>query len=334
VKHPSRVPRAILASVLLLVPLCRPAHAESANVASSSSAFDGAEVVGSDDLMRAYSFYRGGQLDEALALLKPVAQQGEAAAQYVLGSMYASGEGVPQDDAQAVQWWRKAAEQGLARAQSQLGVWLLDGIGIPADTVEAQKWCRKAAEQGLAVAQVNLGLMYLNGLGGLRKDDREAVAWFRKAAEQGLGWAQYYLGLSYLRGQGVASDAVTSARWFTRAAEQEYTEAEYLLAGMYASGNGVARDYARAAFWLARATVHGHPQSEVRLQRLLPMLSRVRLPEGLVVRQTPEAGGLVASTASGSTYAYVVDRDKGWVRVILTQPLATGYVSARELRRK
>ena len=50
------------------------------------------------------------------------AAQGNAAAQYNLGVMYANGEGVPKDDAQAVQWYRKAAEQGDAKAQYKLGV--------------------------------------------------------------------------------------------------------------------------------------------------------------------------------------------------------------------
>ena len=40
------------------------------------------------------------------------AEQGDAAAQHTLGIMYANGLGVPQDDAEAVRWYRLAAEQG------------------------------------------------------------------------------------------------------------------------------------------------------------------------------------------------------------------------------
>ena len=50
------------------------------------------------------------------------AEQGFAAAQYNLGLMYANGQGVHQDDAQAVRWYRKAAEQGYAKAQYNLGL--------------------------------------------------------------------------------------------------------------------------------------------------------------------------------------------------------------------
>ncbi|MGB7256053.1 MAG: hypothetical protein WBC94_20890, partial [Xanthobacteraceae bacterium] len=57
----------------------------------------------------------------ALLLLRPLAEQGVAGAQVVLGFMYHDGEGVPQDYAQAAQWMRKAAEQGDEVAEASLG---------------------------------------------------------------------------------------------------------------------------------------------------------------------------------------------------------------------
>ena len=54
-------------------------------------------------------------------------------AQFNLGLMYDKGEGVPQDDAEAVRWYRLAAEQGHAEAQANLG-WMYDaGRGVPQD---------------------------------------------------------------------------------------------------------------------------------------------------------------------------------------------------------
>ncbi len=53
---------------------------------------------------------------------KPLAELGDAKAQYNLGQMYRKGQGVSQDDKQAVKWYRKAAEQGFAAAQGNLGV--------------------------------------------------------------------------------------------------------------------------------------------------------------------------------------------------------------------
>ena len=62
--------------------------------------------------------------------------------------MYASGRGVPQDNTEAVAWYRKAAEQGDAVAQQGLGYMYANGRGVPLDRIEAALWYRKAAEQG------------------------------------------------------------------------------------------------------------------------------------------------------------------------------------------
>ena len=44
-----------------------------------------------------------------------------------------NGQGVPQDYAEAVTWYRKAAEQGDADAQYNLGVMYAKGQGVPQD---------------------------------------------------------------------------------------------------------------------------------------------------------------------------------------------------------
>ena len=57
----------------------------------------------------------------ALRELRPLAEQGLAAAQFNLGLLYANGQGVQKDDAQARQWYEKTAVQGHANAQVRLG---------------------------------------------------------------------------------------------------------------------------------------------------------------------------------------------------------------------
>jgi TPR repeat protein len=52
---------------------------------------------------------------------KRLAEQGDVDAQWNLGRMYGNGRGVPEDDAEAIKWYRLAAEQGYARAQFNLG---------------------------------------------------------------------------------------------------------------------------------------------------------------------------------------------------------------------
>lgn len=89
----------------------------------------------------------------------PLAQQGNAKAQFNLGVMYYDGQGVPQYYFQAVKWFRLAAAQGHANAQNILGVSYRDGKGVPKDAVQAVKWYRLATAQGIAEAQYNLAVM-------------------------------------------------------------------------------------------------------------------------------------------------------------------------------
>jgi hypothetical protein len=67
--------------------------------------------------------------------------------------------GAPEDDAEAVERYRKAAEQGDAKAQNNLGAMYGKGKGVPQDDAEAVKWFRLAAEQGLAAAKRNLEVL-------------------------------------------------------------------------------------------------------------------------------------------------------------------------------
>jgi TPR repeat protein len=144
------------------------------------------------------------------------AEGGDADAQYKLGVSYDVGEGVAEDDVEAVKWYRKAAEQAHSHSQYNLGVMYRGGKGVPKDDVEALKWTRKAAEHGDSDAQHILGIVYGSGL-GVPKDDVEALKWTRKAAEQGVASAQFDLGLSYLAGEGVAQDYVLAHMWWNLA---------------------------------------------------------------------------------------------------------------------
>ena len=154
----------------------------------------------------------------SLVDIRARAEAGDAEAQKNLGE-YAIGEGMPQDDAEAVAWFRKASEQGNARAQYNLGVSYYNGLGVPQDYVEAVAWFRKAAEQGDAEAQYNLGVSYDIGL-GVPQDYVEAVAWYRRGAEQGAARAQYNLGLMYAEGKGVQQDDIEAHMWLNLVASR------------------------------------------------------------------------------------------------------------------
>ena len=107
--------------------------------------------------------------------------QGNVQAQSNLGWMYANGEGVPQNYAEALKLFREAAAQGWADAQFKLGSMYEQGEGVPQNYAEALKWYRKAADQGWARAQNSLGWMYYNGWGVLQ-DYVQAHVWCSLAA--------------------------------------------------------------------------------------------------------------------------------------------------------
>jgi hypothetical protein len=98
--------------------------------------------------------------------------------------MYAKGEAVAKDSAQAARWYKKAAEQGHAFAQHNLALLYAKGDGVARDPVEAFRWEQKAAEQGDPNAQYNLAVGYATGT-GISRDGDQAYRWFRSAAAQG-----------------------------------------------------------------------------------------------------------------------------------------------------
>jgi TPR repeat protein len=80
--------------------------------------------------------------------------QGDAAAQSWLGFMYKSGQGVPQDYAEATRWFRKAADQGHVEAQTQLGfIYWIGNHGVPKDLVRAHTWFSRAAARDQTVVK-------------------------------------------------------------------------------------------------------------------------------------------------------------------------------------
>ena len=122
-----------------------------------------------------------------------------------------------EDYATALREWQPLAEQGDALAQYHVGMLYHKGRGVPQDDVQARKWYAKAAAQGQAKAQFGLGTLYFNGEGG-SKDYQQALRWFRLAANQGEALAQTKLAILYDDGDGVPKDKVQAYKWLSLAA--------------------------------------------------------------------------------------------------------------------
>lgn len=199
--------------------------------------------------------------DATITQLRERANAGEADAQLQLGYAYVTGQGVPQDYTQGVQWYRKAAEQGLPEAQQKLGD---EASASNGDWEQATYWYRKAAEQGNAEAQSSLGFACRYGL-DVPQDDAEAIHWWRKAAEQNYGGAQYWLGVAYQDGKGVPQDDAEAVQWFRKAAEQGHLTAHYSLGVACFVGRGVPQDEAQAIQWFRKAAEEGQADAQYRL---------------------------------------------------------------------
>ena len=216
-------------------------------------------------------------IPQALQVLIGDAENGVVEAQYTLASMYANGQGVPQDDQKAVKWYRLAVEQGHAGAKAN--IYSLAKKRVP----DALKLLINDAENGSAEAQINLAMMHQLGL-GVPQDDQEAIKWYRfvaedelaqaqkniislakknvpqalKAlsndAENGVVKAQIDLGMMYGFGLVVPKDDRKAAKWYRLAAEQGVARAQFIMGLMYANGQGVAQDDREAMQWYRLAT--------------------------------------------------------------------------------
>lgn len=134
-----------------------------------------------DDGVRAL---QRGDVQEAIDEWRPLADAGEARAQFAIGALYRDGTGLPKDANLAAEWYSRAAEQGFAPAQYNLGVMRQKGEGVVRDHAVAAEWYRRAAEQDHARAQFNLGAMYNVGV-GVERDVVQAYLWMTLAAAQG-----------------------------------------------------------------------------------------------------------------------------------------------------
>lgn len=150
---------------------------------------EGIPIFAQGSLAEARQYYKNNEYTKAIPLLKIYAEQGNAEAQYDLGTCYKYGLGVNKDEQKTFFWIEKAAKQNYVYAQYALGICYFIGCGITEDETKAIYWIEKAAKQNLAKAQHSLGWCYAGGH-GVTRDYKKAEFWFRKAADKGFSAAK------------------------------------------------------------------------------------------------------------------------------------------------
>src|SRR5215217_2635725 len=137
------------------------------------------------DVRAGIEAWRAGNYEAAIREWRPLADAGDADAQFNLGQAYRLGRGVPADAALAQTWFERAARQGHAQAEANLGLSLFQ----TGERERAVPWLQKAADRGDPRAQYYLGTAHFNG-DLVPLDWPRAYALMRRAADQGLPQAR------------------------------------------------------------------------------------------------------------------------------------------------
>lgn len=171
-------------------------------------------------LNEAWTAYNIGNYKKTIALVQPLAGEGNPRAQVMLGRCYENGLGVGQDMAVAAQWFQLAAEQNDPEAQVLLAYCYEIGAGVPKDPQQVMNLMTRAAESGNAEAQFNLALNYSQGINGAPKNEAESFRWASLSAAQGYAQAERFLGACYQYGFGVNGNMELANQWYAKAAAQ------------------------------------------------------------------------------------------------------------------
>lgn len=159
-----------------------------------------------DDYRAGSAAYRGGDVVQAMALLKKSADAGHAQSQSLLAYILNQAE----FNDEAVAYYRKAAAQGDPDGEFGLGSLYAAGEGVKRDPAEARRWIERAAEKGHAAAINSLAQAYIGGELGITEMQRngaEALRWVRRAADSGYLPAMTRLASAYRTGAyGLAVD--------------------------------------------------------------------------------------------------------------------------------
>lgn len=208
-------------------------------------AFDPQQVFEEDkpSIRKVFEFvfrsFRQGEDEEAISALKYAAEQGDHGAQWKLGRMYATGDRVKTDHAEAFHLYKQIADS-YASARPGTADWAFT-----------------------ANAMVALGRYYLSGVpeAGVERDPHQARVMFTTAATYfGHPDAQFELARLHLDGEGENASGLQAARMLKSAAGQGHAGAEALLGHMLFEGRHLRRDAVRGLHMMMDAQRRAGPQ--------------------------------------------------------------------------
>ncbi len=224
-------------------------------------------------------------------------EQGDMECTYMLGNMYMSGYGCPQDYSKAYSCFEKcvgqpidaldfnmayckvemnggkmdesafnllqsAADKGNPMAQRVVGDCYANGDVVNADLNKALEWYEKAAAQNDPYAQYSASVLLLTGNAPIVQDQAKGLELLEKAASNGLTAAQNDLGMFYLSGRYVEKDTAKGISLLEQASEGGNVYAQSTLASLYFQGNMVGKDETKALRLMQAAAAQGFPEAQ------------------------------------------------------------------------
>ncbi len=215
----------------------------------------------------AYGAFQRGWYLTALALATRQAEAGITSSKTLLGVLYESGRGIPQDLPLAASWYELASNDGDPQAAFRLGLLYLAGAGITADEDKAALQLEKAADANIPEALYNLALLHQEGK--VRPNDPKKIEdLLERASETGDADAMLELGVYLKEGPEEIRDPLRAAYWMGRAARRGLVSAQIYYATLLFKGEGLVPNETEAADWFERAATKGNPIAMNRLARI------------------------------------------------------------------
>lgn len=193
---------------------------------------------------------------------------GATDAQYAMGAAYRTGDGVPQNTANSLEWYQKAAAKNHPKAFYDLALHYLENKTNRASLLKANDYMLLAAKAGHREAQYQCAMSCFRG-DLFPVDCDRGKQWLAKSAE--AGWARAELCLFQLGYGGVtlgpkcppySNDKAEAIKWLRRAAEHDELQAQSILAVMLIQGRDTERDKQAAERLLRNAAARGYAQAQ------------------------------------------------------------------------
>ena len=215
----------------------------------------GADTTASEAFNMGRNLFRRGEKAEAMTVLQFAAGQGHVGAQWMIGRMYAKGEGVEPNDFKAFEYFREIVSKA--------------GIDDIDDSLESRQ---NAAYVSQALLQ--LGSYYREGIPGthVKPNPQLAVSLYSRAAyNYGDPNAQFNLAMMYIEGNGVPKDAKRALQLLHNAAKKGHAPSRALLGHMMFKGEAIKRQPELGLMWMGLARQSAEQSGQVDAQWIIDL---------------------------------------------------------------